>query len=59
MEKTVMNSNKAAQRMSQNVEELQWRIRNNFELPVEVFSSKNNQDGKKQSNQKLNAWNLK
>merc|ERR1719483_2061183 len=59
MEKTVMNSNKAAQRMSQNVEELQWRIRNNFELPVEVFSSKNNQDGQDQSNQKLNAWNIK
>jgi len=59
MEKTVMNSNKAAQRMSQNVEELQWRIRNNFELPVEVFASKNNQDGQDQSNQKLNLWNIK
>ena len=59
MEKTVMNSNKAAQRMSQNVEELQWRIRNNFELPVEVFASKNNQDGQDQSNQKLNVWNIK
>ena len=24
--------------MSQNVEELQWRIRNNYELPVEIVS---------------------
>ena len=35
LELSVTKSQKAAQRMSQNVEELQWRIRNNFELPVE------------------------
>jgi len=58
MEKTVMNSNKAAQRMSQNVEEMQWRIRNNFELPVEVFSSRNNLDAKDTSNQASHALNL-
>jgi hypothetical protein len=33
----IINSEKAAQRMSQNVEELQWRIRNNFDLPVDHF----------------------
>ena len=33
----IINSEKAAQRMSQNVEELQWRIKNNFELPVDYF----------------------
>ena len=27
-------SNKMAERMSMNVEELQWRIRNNFDLPI-------------------------
>merc|ERR550525_1914398 len=34
LELTVDNSNKAVERMSQNVEELQWRIRNNFDLPI-------------------------
>jgi len=34
LELTVDSSNKAVERMSQNVEELQWRIRNNFELPI-------------------------
>ena len=43
LEMNVTNSNKAAKRMSQNVEELQWRIRNNFDLPVEVFPIPNNQ----------------
>jgi hypothetical protein len=43
MEMTVTNSTKAAQRMSQNVEELQWRIKNNFDTPVEVFPSTSNQ----------------
>ena len=37
LELTVDNSNKAVERMSQNVEELQWRIRNNFDLPVQVW----------------------
>eukprot|EP00090_Calanus_glacialis_P044762 TRINITY_DN8021_c0_g1_i2.p1 TRINITY_DN8021_c0_g1~~TRINITY_DN8021_c0_g1_i2.p1 ORF type:complete len:298 (-),score=81.18 TRINITY_DN8021_c0_g1_i2:114-875(-) len=37
LERNITNSNKAAQRMSQNVEELQWRIKNNFELPVDFF----------------------
>jgi len=34
LERTVTSSNKEKQRMSQNVEELQWRIRNNFDLPI-------------------------
>ena len=34
LEMTVNSSNKAVERMSQNVEELQWRIRNNFDLPI-------------------------
>ena len=33
-------SNKMAERMSMNVEELQWRIRNNYELPVGIFTNK-------------------
>ena len=37
LEMNIINSEKAAQRMSQNVEELQWRIKNNFELPVDFF----------------------
>lgn len=37
MERTVTNSNKAALRMSQNVEELQWRIKNNFDTSVKVL----------------------
>jgi hypothetical protein len=43
MEMTVTNSKKAALRMSQNVEELQWRIKNNFDTPVEMFPSTSNQ----------------
>ena len=38
LELSVDSSNKAVERMSQNVEELQWRIRNNFDLPVQVSS---------------------
>ena len=38
LELSVDSSNKAVERMSQNVEELQWRIRNNFDLPVQVIS---------------------
>ena len=34
LEMTVNNSHKEVERMSQNVEELQWRIRNNFEVPI-------------------------
>ena len=34
LEMSVDSSNKAVERMSQNVEELQWRIRNNFDLPI-------------------------
>lgn len=34
LERTVCSSSKAVERMSQNVEELQWRIRNNFDLPI-------------------------
>jgi len=37
LELSVTSSKKAAQRMSQNVEELQWRIKNNFDLPVEHY----------------------
>ena len=37
LELSVDSSNKAVERMSQNVEELQWRIRNNFDLPVQVW----------------------
>ena len=37
MEMTVTNSKKAALRMSQNVEELQWRINNHYELPANVI----------------------
>ena len=43
MEMTVTNSKKAAQRMSQNVEELQWRIKNNFDTHVEGFPSTSKQ----------------
>ena len=42
MEMTVTNSKKAALRMSQNVEELHWRIKNNFDTPVEVFPTTRN-----------------
>ena len=44
LEMTVENSNKAVERMSQNVEELQWRINNHYELPANVIveSSKPN-----------------
>ena len=37
---SVTSSKKTAQRMSQNVEELQWRIKNNFELPTEFYQDK-------------------
>ena len=34
LEASVSSSSRAVERMSQNVEELQWRIRNNFDLPI-------------------------
>lgn len=34
LEQAVTNSNSAVERMSLNVEELQWRIRNNFDVPI-------------------------
>ena len=37
LEMTVAISNKAEERMSQNVEELQWRIKNHYELPKNVI----------------------
>jgi len=37
LEMTVITSNRAAERMSHNMEELQWRIQNNFDLPVEIL----------------------
>merc|ERR1719319_890270 len=43
LEMTVTSSNKAVERMSQNVEELQWRIRNNFDLPI-VHHSNSRED---------------
>ena len=33
-------STKMMERMSMNVEELQWRIRNNYELPVGIYAAK-------------------
>ena len=43
LELSVDSSNKAVERMSQNVEELQWRIRNNFDLPI-VHHQNSNRD---------------
>jgi len=40
LERTVCTSSKAVERMSQNVEELQWRIRNNFDLPITHLASR-------------------
>jgi len=53
LEMTVTNSNKAVERMSQNVEELQWRIKNNFELPVEIVTTEKIQD------QHISTFNMK
>merc|ERR1719450_283771 len=38
LESSMTQSTKQMERMSMNVEELQWRIRNNFELPVDIYS---------------------
>ena len=35
LEQNVADSNKIADRMSRNVEQLQWRIKNNYDLPLE------------------------
>ena len=35
MEMNVSNTNKEVVRMKQNVESMQWRIRNKFDLPVQ------------------------
>ena len=35
LEERNANSSKVVDRMSKNVEQLQWRIRNNFDVPVE------------------------
>ena len=39
LEMDVVNTNKAMDRMSKDVEQLQWRIRNNFDLPTESVRS--------------------
>jgi len=49
LELSVDSSNKAVERMSQNVEELQWRIRNNFDLPVQVAGGEGEIGGNQQS----------
>merc|ERR1712227_736861 len=38
LESSMTQSTKQMERMSMSVEELQWRIRNNFELPVDIYS---------------------
>ena len=38
LESSMTQSTKQMERMSMNVEELQWRIRNNYELPVDIYS---------------------
>ena len=40
LESSVSESTKMMERMSMNVEELQWRIRNNYELPVGIYAAK-------------------
>ena len=35
LEQNVAHSNKVVDRMSRNVEQLQWRIKNNYDVPVE------------------------
>ena len=39
LEQTVLSSSKVADRMSRDVEQLQWRIRNNYDLPVERMAA--------------------
>jgi len=40
LEDNMNKRNIEALRMSQNVEELQWRIKNNYELPIQMFPAK-------------------
>ena len=35
----MLSSSKVADRMSRDVEQLQWRIRNNYDLPVERMAA--------------------
>jgi len=44
LELDMTNTNKAMNRMSKDVESLQWRIRNNFDLPVENLSPEPDQE---------------
>ena len=39
LEVNMRNSVKVADRMSKDVEQLQWRIKNNFDLPVQTYNS--------------------
>ena len=39
LEQNVAQSNKIADRMSKNVEQLQWRIKNKFDVPVGQLTS--------------------
>ena len=39
LEQNVAQSNKIVDRMSRNVEQLQWRIKNNYEVPVEKLTT--------------------
>jgi len=47
LEMDMTNTNKAMNRMSKDVETLQWRIRNNFDLPVENLSPEPDQEERK------------
>ena len=39
LEQNVAQSNKIVDRMSRNVEQLQWRIKNNYELPEQKVTT--------------------
>ena len=39
LEININNTNKEVDRMSKNMEALQWRIRNNFDLPVDSLTT--------------------
>ena len=41
LEQNVADSNKIADRMSRNVEQLQWRIKNNYDVPVVPLTQQN------------------
>jgi len=44
LEENMNKRNIEALRMSQNVEELQWRIKNNYELPIQMFPAKSHSE---------------